>query len=146
MPLAVGFAEAARLAVERMGSEQTRLLGLKAHLMRKLRGAFPSLLFNGHGGEALPHIVNVSFDARTLAVDGEALLFGLDLAGVAVTSGSACTSGSFEPSHVLLAMGREPATAKATIRFSMGRSTTADDLDYAVSALVDVAGRIGRTV
>ncbi len=146
VPLAVGFAEAARLSLERRGAEQPRLLSLKAHLTGRLCGAFPELLVNGHPEEALAHIVNISFDARKLSIDGEALLFGLDLAGIAVTSGSACTSGSMEPSHVLLAMGREPATAKATIRFSMGNSTTLDDLDYAVASLAEVVRRIGRPV
>ena len=77
-----------------------------------------------------------------MEIDGEALLFNLDLAGIAVTSGSACTSGSLEPSHVLLAMGRDPRSARATIRFSMGRSTTDDDVIYATQQLEEIVGRI----
>ncbi|HMD14106.1 MAG TPA: aminotransferase class V-fold PLP-dependent enzyme, partial [Bacteroidota bacterium] len=83
------------------------------------------------------------FDSRKIRIDGESLLFNLDLAGIAVTSGSACTSGSQEPSHVLLAMGLDESTAKASIRFSMGDSTTADDIDYTVNELEKIVGRIG---
>jgi cysteine desulfurase len=146
VPLAVGFALAAAKASERMSAEGARLSGLREHLRRRLVERFRGVMLNGHPEESLPHIVNCSFDARHWVVDGEALLFGLDLAGVAVTSGSACTSGSMEPSHVLLAMGREPATAKATIRFSMGLATTREDLDFAVEALAEVIARIGRTL
>jgi cysteine desulfurase len=144
VPLAVGFAEAAKMAAAGLAAEQTRLEGLRGILRASLAASLPGLFQNGHPREALPHIVNVSFDDRSWTVDGEALLFGLDLAGIAVTSGSACTSGSMEPSHVLLAMGRTPATANATIRFSMGRSTTEEDLAYAVAALVDVVARIAK--
>jgi cysteine desulfurase len=144
VPLAVGFAEAAKMAAAGLAAEQARLEGLRGILRASLAASLPGLFQNGHPREALPHIVNVSFDDRSWTVDGEALLFGLDLAGIAVTSGSACTSGSMEPSHVLLAMGRTPATAKATIRFSMGRSTTEEDLAYAVAALVDVVARIAK--
>ncbi len=146
VPLAVGFAAAAALATLGMEAESARLHDLRTYLRRSLQERFDGVLLNGPAEATLPHVVNVSFDARAWVVDGEALLFGLDLAGVAVTSGSACTSGSMEPSHVLLAMGREPATAKATIRFSMGRSTTRDDLDYALDALADVIARIGRRI
>lgn len=144
VPLAVGFAEAAKMAAAGLAAEQARLEGLRGILRASLAASLPGLFQNGHPREALPHIVNVSFDDRSWTVDGEALLFGLDLAGIAVTSGSACTSGSMEPSHVLLAMGRTPATANATIRFSMGRSTTEEDLAYAVAALVDVVARIAK--
>lgn len=146
VPLAVGFAAAAERSAAMMGHEHARLAVLGAYLRAQLREAFPAILVNGHASESLPHIVNISFDARRMAIDGEALLFGLDLAGIAATSGSACTSGSMEPSHVLLAMGREPATAKATIRFSMGRSTTAEDLSYVVVSLKEVVARIARPV
>ena len=78
-----------------------------------------------------------------IGIDGESLLFNMDLSGIAVTSGSACTSGNMEPSHVLLAIGRDAATAKASIRFSMGRSTTIDDLRTAASSLEAIVARIG---
>ncbi|MBC7806792.1 MAG: aminotransferase class V-fold PLP-dependent enzyme, partial [Akkermansiaceae bacterium] len=81
----------------------------------------------------LPHIANLSFPGA----DGETLLLSLDLRGVAVSSGSACASGSIEPSHVLLALGLSPDIAGSAVRFSFGRGTTGDDLPFLWAALVD---------
>ncbi len=142
--LAAGFAKAASLMAADRDQELDRLARMKDRFRSMLGERFPFILFNGHPVSALPHIVTISFDANRIEIDGDALLFNLDLMGIAVTSGSACTSGSMEPSHVLLAMGRDPRTARATIRFSMGRSTTADDLEYAVGALDAVVRRIGK--
>ncbi len=142
--LAVGFAKAASLMQKRMGAEHKRLTGLRKRFRSLLEDRLPFVLFNGDPGESLPHILNVSFDSSKIEIDGEALLFNLDLAGIAATSGSACSSGSIEPSHVLIAMGRDIATARATIRFSMGISTTDDDIDQSVAALERIVGRLGR--
>ncbi len=133
--LAVGFARALALALDSLESEASRLEDLRTYLHKQLADRFEGVIFNEHPDFHLPHILSVSFDSSRRDVDGEALIMGMDLRGVAVTSGSACTSGSLQPSHVLLAMGRDVKTAKATIRFSMGRSTTKDDLDYAIDAL-----------
>lgn len=146
VPLAVGFAKAAQLMVSTMAEEMVRLGSLKEYLRNSLVRRFPFLVFNGHPTDSLPHILNVSFDSRKIQIAGDALLLNLDLAGIAVTSGSACTSGSMKPSHVLLAMGRDEETSQATIRFSMGRSTKTEDLDYAVEALERVVGRIGKVL
>jgi len=143
VPLAVGFATAARLMNQSRENQSHRLLGLKNKLRSMLKERFPFVLFNGHPSESLPHILNISFDSRKIRIDGESLLFNLDLAGIAVTSGSACTSGSQEPSHVLLAMGRDRATAKASIRFSMGNSTTEEDINYTFNELEKIVSRIG---
>jgi len=142
--LAVGFAKAASLMQKRMGAERNRLTGLKTRFRAMLEDRFPFLLFNGDSSESLPQILNVSFDSAKIEIDGEALLFNLDLAGIAAASGSACSSGSIEPSHVLIAMGRDVATARATIRFSMGVSTSDDDIDQSVAALERIVHRIGR--
>jgi cysteine desulfurase len=92
---------------------------------------------------AAPHILSVSFPpAAGRPVDGEMLLAGLDMAGVCVSAGSACTSGALEPSHVLLAMGLPRETAGATVRFSLGPETTTEEVDTALAALVDVVGRL----
>lgn len=144
VPLAVGFASASELMTSRRAEENKRLSDLRASFREKLAERFPAIRFNGHPSLSLPHILNCSFDSRAIAIDGEALLFNLDLAGIAVTSGSACTSGSMEPSHVLLAMGVDEQTARATIRFSMGRSTTEDDLEYTIEQLEAIVKRIGR--
>ena len=94
-----------------------------------------ALLINGHPVDRLPHVLSVSFDSRKLAMEGEMLVMNMDLNGIAVSSGSACTSGSIQPSHVLLAMGRDEATAKATLRFSFGKGNTGDDIPVVVEAL-----------
>jgi cysteine desulfurase len=135
VPLAVGFAEAFRLAVAEMDAESARLRLLRDALEGLLRARFPALLVNGDPENRLPHILNISFDSTRLPLEGEMLVVNMDLRGVAVTSGSACTSGSMQPSHVLLAMGRDPATARATIRFSFGKSNSEEDVQKVVGHL-----------
>ncbi len=113
-------------------------------LQRRVEGEFKGIIVNNHPTDVLPNILSVSFDSSVAPLDGEALIMGMDLEGVAVTSGSACTSGSLEPSHVLHAMGRDEKTAKATIRFSLGRGSTDDEIDSAVDALHRVVSRMDR--
>ena len=137
VPLAAGFAKAFEIASRMMETERARLMSLRKHLTERLKN-FQGILFNGDRNDVLPNVLSVSFDSSKVKIDGEALIMGMDLRGIAVTSGSACTSGTLEPSHVLMAMGRDETTARATIRFSMGRSTTKEDLDTAVAALKDV--------
>ncbi len=92
---------------------------------------------NGHPERRLPKLVNVTVKGA----DGEALLLAMDLLGVAVSSGSACSAGSLEPSHVLLAIGRSPKEAKASLRFSLGRFTTEEEVDRAVEAFREAVAR-----
>ena len=140
--LAVGFAEAASIICAEREKMYADMTTLKQRLLSLLEKEFPAVTVNGHPVNSLPHILNVSFDSNRIEIDGEALLFNLDMAGIAVASGSACTSGSIAPSHVLLAMGRDPQTARATIRFSPGRATTPEDIDNTVAALKEIVGRI----
>lgn len=135
VPLAVGFAKAVELAVQERDAEMQRLAGLRRHLESRIRSEFPAAIVNGHPSHCLPHILNISFDSSKLNIDGDVLVLNMDLQGVAVTSGSACTSGSMQPSHVLLAMGRDVKTAKATLRFAFGRSNTPDDVEEVVKRL-----------
>ena len=144
VPLAVGFAEAFRLAVAEMDAESARLRLLRDALEGLLRARFPALLVNGDPEHRLPHILNISFDSTRLPLEGEMLVVNMDLRGVAVTSGSACTSGSMQPSHVLLAMGRDPATARATIRFSFGKSNSEEDVQKVVGHLEAVIAMMRR--
>ena len=144
VPLAVGFAKAVELCSELMEGDATRIGKLKESLRKRIATQFDDVLFNGHPTQSLPHVLNVSFDASKRKVDGEALIMGMDLHGVAVTSGSACTSGSLQPSHVLLAMGRDESTARATIRFSLGRGTTEEDINYTADVLKEVVDRAGK--
>jgi len=140
VPLAVGFAKASELGQESLQRNLSHVIGLKDHLRILLESQFKGVLFNGHPTDCLPHILNISFDSSVAELDGDALIMGMDLRGVAVTSGSACTSGSLQASHVLLAIGRNERTARSTIRFSLGRDTTTQELDFAVAALKEVVG------
>jgi cysteine desulfurase len=144
VPLAVGFAEAAEAIHGDLDRESARQLALRSRMIGLLTEGLPGVLVNGHPGATLPGILNISFDSRVVSIDGEALLFNLDIAGIAVSSGSACTSGSVAPSHVLMAMGRDRATASASLRFSFGVSTTAGDLEHVAAELKKIVSRIGK--
>lgn len=142
----VGFARAFELAREEAADRQAHLAALRSRLIDALASTFGNnLIFNSprDEGQGVAHVVSVSFPPQNgAAVDGEMLLLNLDLEGVLVSAGSACTSGAIEPSHVLLAMGRDRATASATVRFSPGRSTAPEDVDRAVEILWRVHNRM----
>jgi cysteine desulfurase len=141
VPLAAGLARAIELCAESMEEDRQRIGALRDLFKRKIQERFDGVLFNTHPHHSLYNILNISFDSRRRELDGEVLLLRLDLKGVAVSSGSACTSGSIEPSHVLLAIGHEPRTASASLRFSFGRGNTEADVDYTVEALAEIVER-----
>src|SRR5579864_4460658 len=136
VPLVVGFGEACRIAVEEMEAEATRLRILRERLLAGLRREIDGFLVNGHPAERLAGNLNVSFEG----VDGEALMTGLR--GIAVSSGSACTSADPEPSHVLRAMGRSDALTRASLRFGLGRSTAEAEIDRAVEIVAHAVRRL----
>jgi cysteine desulfurase len=144
--LAVGFAKAVEIAVAEMQAESSRIEVLRNELQNRLLAEFPMLIVNGHPSKRLPHILNVSFDSKKVDLEGEMLLMNMDLKGIAVSSGSACTSGSVQPSHVLLALGRDHKTARATLRFAFGRSNTPDDVDFVVQTMREVFAQMTRLV
>lgn len=127
LPAIWGMGVAAELAVARLPEQTPRLLALRQRLENGLL-ALPGVELNGHPTQRSPKHVNVT----ALGADGEGLLLNLDLGGVAASSGSACSSGSLEPSHVLSAIGRSKAEAKATVRFSLGHPTTEAEIDQAI--------------
>jgi len=133
----VGFGEAVRIALEVMHDEAARLRALRDRLAAGL-ATIPGARRNGHPEAALPGVVNVSFEGT----DSESLLMALDLRGVAASSGSACTSGSLEPSHVLSAIGLPPELAKGTVRFSLGRGTTDADVDYLLEVMPSIVEQV----
>lgn len=136
LQLAAGFAEASRLVLADIETTAERMASLTS-LLRELLGEIDGVRFVTPIDGALPNIVNVTFeDAGRL--DGEGLIVGMDIRGVAVSNGSACTSGSIQPSHVLSAIGLPPAQAKAAVRFSLSRYTTSSEIEQAVAALIDV--------
>jgi cysteine desulfurase len=142
--LAVGFARAVEIAVEAMERERARLSRMRDELERRLHADFPALLLNGHPQGRLPHILSVSFDSASLPLEGDMLVPAIDLQGVSVSSGSACTSGSTKPSHVLLAMGRDEESAKATLRFSLGTGNIDEDVVLASEVVRRVVVSAGR--
>jgi cysteine desulfurase len=121
----VGMGEAYRLARESMGSENERIRALRDRLLAGLQG-IPEVRVNGHLEQRVPHNLNISFQF----VEGESLLMGMK--GIAVSSGSACTSASLEPSYVLRALGLSDEIAHSSIRFSIGRMSTAAEIDSAI--------------
>lgn len=132
----VGLAAAAREAEEKRSAEQEHERKLRDQLWAGIEPL--GAQFNGHPTQCLANTLNVSFPG----LDGEALLFGLDLAGVCVSSGSACMVGSVLPSHVLMAMGVAESTAAATIRFSLGRENTPAEIDETIGRLDEVVRRL----
>ena len=146
LPLVVGLAKALELSSGGIAEETARLSALRAHLRALLEAGFEGVLFNGDESNRIPHLLSVSFDSKWFDLDGEALLLNMDLAGVAVTSGSACSSGSMEPSHVLQAIGRDVRTARASIRFSFGKTTTEEELDRVVEILREVLPKCAAVV
>jgi cysteine desulfurase len=131
----VGMAAAAETAISRAAEDAERLAPLRERLWEGIRSACPQAIRNGDPARSLANTLNVSFPGA----DGESLLMGLDLEGVCVSSGSACMVGSIQASHVLIAMGVDSRTALATVRFSMGHSTTEESIENTIAAVGRVA-------
>ena len=131
VPAAVGFAKALEVAGRRMEEDFTRLTELADYFIAGVMARIPDVALNGPGKRRIPQTVNFSFTG----VEGESVLLSLDMEGIACSSGSACSSGVTGPSHVLMAMGKPKVEAQGAIRFSMGRSTTREQLDYVIAKL-----------
>jgi cysteine desulfurase len=134
---AVALGRAALLAAREQPEEAPRLRALRDRLAERLRVAVRDLVVNG-GPAGAPHVLNVS----VAGADSEALLMHLDLAGIAASSGSACSTGSVEPSHVLVAMGVPHELALGAIRFSLGRETTVEDVDRVAEVMPGVVAKV----
>jgi cysteine desulfurase len=132
-----GMAAAAESSSRLPASEASRLEPLREELWTRIASVAPSAVRHGDPSRSLPNTLNVGFPG----MDGEALLMGLDLEGICVSSGSACMVGSIQPSHVLTAMGSEPGTALAAVRFSMGKGTNQRDITETADALERVLAR-----
>jgi len=138
VPGIAAFARAIELATQELPNSSEYLQSLKEHLASGIADAIRHVQRNGSPTECLPNILNMSFSG----VDGEALLLNLDLMGVAVSTGSACSSGATEPSHVLMAMGIEPLLAQASLRFSFGRDNTEEQIGRVIEVLPDIVNRL----
>lgn len=129
--LVVAFGEAARLARVELDERASRMRRLIERFEAGVKERVSDIVVNGEGAPRLPHISNISFRF----IEGEGLLINLDMQGVAVSTGSACSSGSLEPSPVIRALGRDDELARGSIRFSIGKDTTGEDVDYVLEAL-----------
>jgi cysteine desulfurase len=134
----LGFGKAARLAAEKREAYERDIRALRNRLRDGLLNKVPRISINGHPDDVLPNTLNVSFPGA----DGESILLSLDLQGIEASTGSACASGSLEPSHVLMAVGLGPELAHGSIRFSMGWGITEEDIDYIIETVPPVIARL----
>ena len=135
VPGIVGLGKAAALAGEDLDQEAARVAALRDRLEEGLLRSVPLVSVNGDRARRLPTTTHLSFDH----IEGEGFVIAMDLRGVACSTGAACSSGSVEPSHVLSAIGLKPDQARSSIRFSLGRFTTAEDIDYTLEVVPAVA-------
>jgi cysteine desulfurase len=142
VPGIVGFGKAVEIRSRVMTEEAVRLTAWRDRLWQGLRARVPEVKLNGHPTERLPGTLNVSYRR----VESESIVLGLDLKGVAVSAGSACTSGSVEPSYVLVAMGVPLDWAMGAVRHSLGSSTTAEDVDYVVECVEPLVTKLREAV
>jgi cysteine desulfurase len=140
VPAIVGLGVAARLARERMDGDGARMGALRDRLEQGILAAVPGTCVNGAGAPRVPNTTNISFEH----VEAESLLIALDLEGIAVSTGSACSSGTLEPSHVLRAMGLPPSRVQGSLRFSLGATTTDEEIDRVLQVLPALVARIRR--
>jgi cysteine desulfurase len=138
VPGIVGLGAAVEIRSREMGPEAERLAALRDRLWNGIHERIPETRLNGAGAVRLPGTANVVFRH----VESESIVLGLDLKGIAVSAGSACTSGNVEPSYVLVAMGVPVDWAMGAVRFSLGRGTAAEDVDYVVEALEPLVARL----
>lgn len=138
-PGAIGFGKACELSAQRMAAESARLKELRDKLIRGITEKIPFVKINGPlDDRRLPNNVNVSIQY----IEGESLLLSLDMLGIAASSGSACTSGALDPSHVLLAMGLSHEIAHGSLRLTLGSKNTEEDIDYVLENMPKVVERL----
>ena len=138
VPGIAGLGKAAELARSNVTSEPKRVAELRDRLEESLLAAITSIRVNGGAGHRVANTSNLAF----LGAGGEALVIALDLQGIACSTGAACSSGAIEPSHVLLAIGLRADDARSSLRFSLGRHTTPEEIDYARSVIPAAVGRL----
>lgn len=138
VPAIVGLGLAAKLAKEQLAKNRARLIRLRDKLIAGIQERISDVKLNGHPTDRLPGNVNFSFRY----IEGESLLLNLDMKGIAASSGSACTSGSLDPSHVLLAMGLSHEVAHGSLRLTLGKINTEADVAYVLDVLPDIIARL----
>ncbi len=140
VPLIVGIGKAAELARINLPERIEQLRGLRDYLEAGLLEKISDIARNGDAQQRLPHIANFNFDF----VEGEGLQISLDLKGVAVSTGSACASGSVEPSHVLVALGLNQDNGRGALRFSLGKDNTKEEMDYVLETLPPLVEKLRK--
>ena len=138
VPYIVGLAKALQMAVANMKEEWNREETLRNYFEDEVSKRIPEIRINGKGARRLPGTSSITFKY----LEGESMLLNLSLKGIAVSSGSACSSDSLQPSHVLLAMGIPAEYAHGTLRFSLSKYTTKEEIDYTIEALVEIIGKL----
>jgi cysteine desulfurase len=133
-----GFGKAAEIAKQRVAEYEKTFSPLRDHLREGLVKRVPNIAVNGHPTDVIPNTLNVSFPGA----EGESILLALDLAGIEASTGSACASGSLEPSHVIMAIGAEPELAHGSIRFSLGWGVAQEAIDYIIETLPPIIERL----
>ncbi len=138
VPAIVGIGKAMEIAVKNMNAYNAKLLNLREQTINRIFDKIPFARLNGDRVKRLPGNVNISFEF----IEGESLLLMLDLKGIAASSGSACTSGSLDPSHVLLAIGLPHEIAHGSLRLTFGESNTEEDVDYLIEVLPSLVAKL----
>jgi len=138
VPAIVGFGKAVEIARDRMNEEAMQLEALRDKLIKGIFEKIDHVRLNGHPAQRLPNNVNVAFEF----VEGESMLLNLDMEGIAASTGSACSSASLEPSHVLLALGLPHEIAHGSLRFTFGRYTKNEDIDYVLEVLPKIVEKL----
>lgn len=134
----IGFAKALELVTKNKAKEVKRLTFLRNYLIKGLTSKIPNIILNGHSQKRLPNNVNIS----VIGVEGESLILQLGKYGIAASTGSACTSGSLEPSHVLLALGLPYEACHGSLRLTLGKKTTKKDIDYVLTVLPKIIKKL----
>lgn len=139
VPGIVGLGKAAELAKQALErGDDKQMAAMRDRLQQGILAHVDDARVNGDGGARVPNTTNIRFDG----IEGEALEIALDLKGLAVSTGAACSSGAIEPSHVLIAMGLRPDEARSSIRFSLGKQTTEEDIDFALALVPETVARL----
>ena len=138
IPAIVGFGKTCEIALKLGQADYARVKELRDYLYDRITSEIGAVTLNGHPDERLPNTVNIGFDF----LEGESIVLSLDLEGIALSTGSACTSGSLEPSHVLKSMGIDPMRAQGAVRFSLSIFSTREEIDHVMSKLPAVVKRL----
>ena len=138
VPYIVGYGKAMEIATANIPEHNAKLIEMRDYFIDKIEKNIHDIKLNGHRTKRLPGNINISF----LYIEGESLLLSLDLKGIAASSGSACTSGSLDPSHVLLAIGLPHEIAHGSLRLSLSEFNTFEEIDYVVENLVEIVARL----